>query len=283
MCTPKVSSSESTRRPGPRTCGGFEGSYGHEEQDARTYAGWGIDYLKYDWCSASRIWKDEDMPAVYQKMAEALRKAGRPIVFSLCQYGRNNVQEWGPTVSGNLWRTTMDIRDQWESMANIGFSQSDLAPFAGPGHWNDPDMLEIGNGRMTPAEYRTHFTLWSMLAAPLIAGNDVRSMAPEIRDILINREVIAIDQDGLGTAAQRISKDGDAEVWARPLSGGAHAVALFNRSGEDREISVTWNDLKLSGRMRVRDLWAHKDMNRIDGRFAVTVPSHGVVLIRLAN
>jgi alpha-galactosidase len=211
------------------------------------------------------------MPVVYQKMAEALQKAGRPIVYSLCQYGRYNVQEWGPAVSGHLWRTTMDIRDQWESMANIGFSQSDLAPFAGPGHWNDPDMLEIGNGRMTPAEYRTHFTLWSMLASPLIAGNDIRSMAPEIREILTNREVIAIDQDPLGKAAQRITKDG------------AHAVALFNRGDADREISVTWNHLKLPGSMRVRDLWAREDRGQIDRKFSVTVPPHGVVLLRLAN
>ena len=269
--------------PGPRTCGNFEGSYGHEEQDARAYAAWGIDYLKYDWCSASRIWKDEDMPAAYQKMAEALHKAGRPIVYSLCQYGRYSVQEWGPTVSGNLWRTTMDIRDQWESMANIGFSQSALAASAGPGHWNDPDMLEIGNGGMTPAEYRTHFTLWSMLAAPLIAGNDIRQMTPEIREIFLNKEVIAVDQDPLGKAAQQVTKNGEAEVWARPLSGDAFAVALFNRGASDAPVSFRWTDLKLSGKLRVRDLWAHKNVEESDNGFGATVPSHGVVLVRLSR
>jgi len=269
--------------PGPRTCAGFEGSYGHEEQDARTWAQWGIDYLKYDWCSASRIWKDEDMPAAYQKMAEAIRKAGRPVVYSLCQYGRFNVQEWGPTVMGNLWRTTGDIRDQWESMANIGFSQGDLAPFGGPGHWNDPDMLEIGNGRMTPTEYRTHFSLWAMLAAPLIAGNDLRGMGPETREILLNKEAIAIDQDPLGKPAQRVTKEGETEVWARPLANRAFAVALFNRGESEARVEVKWPDLKLTGRMRVRDLWAHKDIGARSGGFSANVAAHGVMLIRISQ
>jgi alpha-galactosidase len=269
--------------PGPRTCGGYEGSYGHEEQDAKTYAKWGIDYLKYDWCSASRIWKDEDMPAAYQKMGEAIRVAGRPIVFSLCQYGRYKVQEWGPTVSGNLWRTTGDIRDAWDSMANIGFSQSDVAATAGPGHWNDPDMLEVGNGRMSTTEYITHFSLWAMLASPLIAGNDIRSMTPEIRDILTNKEVIAIDQDTLGKAARRVSKDGDTEIWLRPLSDGAHAVALFNRGAADAHVDIKWETLELPAKPRVRDLWAHKDLEYKPSSFAATVPSHGLVLIRLSD
>ena len=269
--------------PGPRTCGGYEGSYGHEEQDARTYAQWGIDYLKYDWCSASRIWKDEDMPAVYQKMGEAIRSAGRPIVYSLCQYGRYKVQEWGPTVAGNLWRTTGDIRDAWDSMANIGFSQSDLSPHAGPGQWNDPDMLEVGNGRMSTREYITHFSLWAMLAAPLIAGNDIRSMPSEIRDILTNKEVIAIDQDKLGKAARQISRNGETEIWLRPLSGGAYAVGLFNRGAADERIEIKWEELELPSRPRVRDLWAHKDLGVTPGGFGATVPSHGVALIRVSE
>ena len=155
------------------------------------------------------------MHAVYQRMGDALRKTGRPIVFSLCQYGRNHVEEWGPKVSGNLWRTTGDIRDQWQSMERIGFSQSELAPYAGPGHWNDPDMLEIGNGGMTPTEYRSHMSLWAMLAAPLIAGNDIRSMTPDIKDILMNRDVIAVDQDKLGQAAVRLWQDADKEAWVQ--------------------------------------------------------------------
>jgi alpha-galactosidase len=267
--------------PGPTTCGGYIGSYGHEEQDAKTWASWGIDYLKYDWCSASRVWKDEDMPAVYQRMGEALHKTGRPIVFSLCQYGRLKVQEWGPSVSGNLWRTTGDIRDQWTSMANIGFAQGDLAPFAGPGHWNDPDMLEVGNGAMTAVEYRTHFSLWAMLAAPLIAGNDLRSMTPEIREILTNQDVIAVDQDKLGKEAQRLAKDGDTEVWSRPLEKGAYAVALFNRGADAAPVSVKWADLKVTGKPHVRDLWEHKDVGATADGYTATVPSHGVVMLRV--
>ena len=223
------------------------------------------------------------MPAAYQKMGEAIRAAGRPIVYSLCQYGRYKVQEWGPTVSGNLWRTTGDIRDAWDSMANIGFSQSELSAHAGPGQWNDPDMLEIGNGRMSTTEYTTHFSLWAMLAAPLIAGNDIRSMTPEIRDILTNKEVIAIDQDKLGKAARRISKDGETEIWLRPLSGGAYAVGLFNRGTADAHLEIKWEALELPGKPRVRDLWAHKELGVKPGGFGATVPSHGVVLIRVSD
>ena len=201
--------------PGPFTCGGYEGSYRHEVQDARTYAGWGIDYLKYDWCSAGRIYTKKDLQAVYQRMGEALESCGRPIVFSLCEYGMGDVWAWAPKVSGNLWRTTGDIQDNWKSMSNIGFNQGRLAPYAGPGHWNDPDMLEVGNGGMNADEYRTHFSLWCMLAAPLMAGNDLRGMSQETRAILTNREVIAIDQDGLGKEAALISAVGGVEACGR--------------------------------------------------------------------
>ena len=215
--------------PGPNTCAGYEGSYGHEEQDARTYARWGIDYLKYDWCGARNIYRDEEMQAVYQKMGDALAKSGRAIVFSLCQYGRNEVWRWGPEVGGNLWRTTGDIRDTWDSMSKIGFDQDRLASWAGPGHWNDPDMLEIGNGGMTDTEDRTHMSLWAILAAPLLAGNDLSNMPKTTLEILTNREVIAVDQDALGKQGRRIWQSGETEVWVRDLSGGAEAVAVFNR------------------------------------------------------
>lgn len=269
--------------PGPRTCGGFEGSYGHEEIDAKTWADWGIDYLKYDWCSASRIWKDGDMNAAYQKMAEAIRKTGRPIVFSLCQYGRANVQQWGPNVSGNLWRTTGDIRDQWQSMDRIGFSQGELAAYAAPGRWNDPDMLEVGNGGMTPIEYRTHFSLWALLAAPLIAGNDLRSMTPETKEILTNKEVIAVDQDKLGKGGYAVSKKGTVEVWAKPLDHGAFAVGLFNRGEAEADASVKWEELKLNGKLKVRDLWAHADRGSVADGFSAKVAPHGVVMIRVSK
>ena len=269
--------------PGPRTCAGFEGSYGHEDQDAQVWAAWGIDYLKYDWCSAARVWKDEDMPAVYQKMAEALRKTGRPIVYSICQYGRFKAPEWTAAVGGNLSRTTGDIRDAWDSMAGIGFSQNDLARYAGPGHWNDPDMLEIGNGGMTATEYRTHFTLWSMLAAPLIAGNDLRNMSEEARDILLNTEVVAIDQDVLGQAARPVTKNGETEAWLRPLANGDYAISMFNRGASEARVAIKWRDLELPSHAHIRDLWAHKDLRESAGGFAATVPSHGVSFIRVSQ
>src|SRR5689334_13627693 len=181
--------------PGPKTCGGYEGSFGHEKADAEMYAKWGIDYLKYDWCSASAIYKDTDMQPVYQVMGDALRAAGRPILFSLCQYGREDVWKWGAKVGGNSWRTTGDISDNWKSMSTIGFKQLAIAPYATVGHWNDPDMLEVGNGGMNDDEYRTHMTMWAMLRAPLLAGNDIRSMSDATKAILLNKEVIAIDQD----------------------------------------------------------------------------------------
>ena len=202
--------------PGPLTCGGYEGSYGHEEQDAKTFAGWGVDYLKYDWCSASRIYGSADLRPVYQKMGKALEHCGRPIIFSLCEYGSGDVWTWGPRVGGNLWRTTGDIQDNWSSMSKIGFDQGRLASFAGPGHWNDPDMLEIGNGGMSATEYRTHFSLWCMLAAPLMAGNDLRTMSAETREILTNQEAIAVDQDVLGRQAVRLLEKAGIEVWVKP-------------------------------------------------------------------
>ena len=267
--------------PGTKTCAGYEGSYGHEEQDAKTWAAWGIDYMKYDWCSAGRIYKDDEMQAVYQKMGDALRAAGRPIVYSLCQYGRADVWKWGPDVSGNLWRTTGDIRDSWDSMSKIGFAQNDLAKWAGPGHWNDPDMLEIGNGGMTATEYRTHMSLWSLLSSPLLAGNDLRGEKPEILAILTNPEVIAIDQDKAGKQGTRLSANGDQEIWTKDLADGGKAIGLFNRGGDAANMKLKWSDAGISGKPRVRDLWSRKD-TPVDGReYSTAVPSHGVVLLRV--
>jgi len=266
--------------PGPNTCAGYEGSYGHEMDDARTYAAWGIDYLKYDWCGARNLYTDDEMQAVYQKMGDALAASGRPIVFSLCQYGRADVWKWGPEVGGNLWRTTGDIRDAWDSMARIGFNQNDLAAYASPGHFNDPDMLEIGNGGMTDEEYRTHMSLWSILAAPLLAGNDLRSMTPAIHEILTNREVIAIDQDPAGHQGHRASQNGEQEVWIRPLADGSSAVALFNRAAAEAKIAVNWADLGLPAQPHVRDLWRHQDVTA-GAEYTASVPAHGVVLLRV--
>jgi alpha-galactosidase len=270
--------------PGPKTCAGFEGSYQHEAQDAKTWAAWGIDYLKYDWCSASKVYQPSDMPAVYKKMSDALKATGRPIVFSLCQYGLQDVWKWGASAGGNLWRTTGDIQDTWEKMAAIGFDkQTGLGQYAGPGHWNDPDMLEIGNGGMTRPEYVTHMSLWAMLAAPLLAGNDIRSMSDNTRDILTNKEVIAVDQDPLGQQGRLISKEGATEVWAKQLENGDLAVALFNRGGVMTGVAVYWAILGLNGKHKVRDLWRHESLGAMRDGYSADVQQHGVVMLRIAR
>jgi alpha-galactosidase len=270
--------------PGPKTCAQFEGSFGHEEQDAKTWAAWGFDYLKYDWCSASQVYDVKSLPAVYEKMGKALLKSGRPIVYSLCEYGWQEVGEFGANVGGNLWRTTGDIRDQWQSMVHIGFElQPGLEQSARPGHWNDPDMLEIGNGGMTDEEYRTHMSLWCLLAAPLLAGNDLRDMKKEIMDILMNKEVIAVDQDPKGVQGVRVAKDGDREVWEKPLYDGSHAVGLFNLGKDSAMVTANFSDLKLTGSHAVRDLWAHADKGKVKDKFEAMVPSHGVVLVKIAK
>ncbi|HMF74874.1 MAG TPA: glycoside hydrolase family 27 protein [Bryobacteraceae bacterium] len=268
--------------PGPKTCADYEGSFKHEEQDAKTFASWGIDYLKYDWCSASLVYDYHSMQAAYAKMGQALLDVGRPIVYGLCQYGLLKSEEWAPAVGGNLWRTTGDISDNWESMSHIGFDQqADMAPYAGPGHWNDPDMLEVGNGGMSDVEYRTHMSLWSLLAAPLLAGNDLRSVPPGVMEILTNKEVIAIDQDRLGKQARRVSKDGDNEVWARPLSDGSYAIGLFNRGTASAKVAVRWKDAGFSGAGAVRDLWAHANLGSSVDTYSADVAPHGVVLLKV--
>jgi alpha-galactosidase len=273
--------------PGPKTCAQYVASFEHEAQDAKMFAAWGVDYLKYDWCSASQVYTD-DMPTMaraYAKMGQALLDSGRPIVYSLCQYGLHEVGEWGKGVGGNLWRTTGDISDNWNSMSRIGF---DLQPgrekYAGPGHWNDPDMLEIGNGGMTDDEYRTHMSLWCILASPLLAGNDIPHMSAETKAILLNKEVIAVDQDALGKQGVRVSKDGDLEVWAKPLADGSYAVGLFNRGAATAKVTATWNGIGMApGSHAVRDLWKHQDAGTAVDSYSAEVPPHGVVLVKVAK
>jgi alpha-galactosidase len=268
--------------PGPRTCGGYPGSYGHEKQDADTFAAWGIDYLKYDWCSAGGIYKNDQLQPVYQKMGAALEATGRPIVFSLCEYGMGHVETWGPSVGGNLWRTTGDIRDEWSSMIDNAHRQIATAAYAGPGHWNDPDMLEIGNGHMTNVEYRTHMSLWSLLAAPLLAGNDIRDMSQATKDILMNREVIAIDQDPLGKQATRIAQSGQTETWLKPLADGGVAVGVINLGAGPTTVTVNGAKLGLpSAPARARNLWTHHEVTFAHGAYSETVPSHGTLLLRI--
>ena len=268
--------------PGTRTCAEYPGSYGFEQQDARTFAAWGIDYLKYDWCGAKMIFADHDVQGVYQKMGDALLMTGRPIVYSLCEYGKMDVASWGTKVGGNLWRTTGDISDTWSSMiANIE-KQAATATYAGPGHWNDPDMLEIGNGHMTDEEYRTHMTLWAITAAPLLAGNDIRNMSPAIRQILLNREVIAVDQDVLGKQATPV-RNGDLETWVKPLADGSTAVAIVNLGAGEVAASVKESDLGLAnGVASARDLWAHSNETFHDGVFTTKIASHAALMLRVS-
>ena len=274
--------------PGPKTCAGYEGSYGHEAQDARTYAAWGIDYLKYDLCSLSQpmiasgsLDKAQAIElAAYRKMRDALKATGRPIVYSLCQYGFYQVWRWGGSVGGNLWRTTGDITDTFPRMIQIGLSQAGLSKYARPGQWNDPDMLEVGNGGMSGLEYRTHMSLWALLAAPLLAGNDLTKMTPETLSILTNREVIAIDQDPAGRQGDRVTAEGPLEVWAKPLAGGAKAVGMFNLSDQPAWVSADFAKVGFKGPVKTRDVWAGKDLGKLK-TYRVQIPAHGVVLLRL--
>ncbi len=264
--------------PGPKTCAGYEGSFGHEEQDAQTYAAWGVDYLKYDWCSA----KGEQIP-VYKKMHDALIRAGRPIVYSLCQYGRERVWAWGASVGGNLWRTTGDITDDYDRMVVIGFGQNGLERFAGPGHWNDPDMLEVGNGKMSDNEYRTHMSQWCLLAAPLLSGNDLSTMSPATLAILTNSEVIDVDQDAAGIQGHRVSEEGPLQVWMKPLADGSKAVGLFNLGTSNMAITVYFREIGVGESASVRDLWDRKDLGTFQSSFTATVARHGVVFIKVKN
>ncbi len=262
---------------GRQTCQRRPGTYGSEEIDARTFAEWGVDYVKEDWCNSEGL----DGPTQYAKFRDALAKAGRPIVFSICEWGSNRPWEWGPR-TGNLWRTTGDIGDRWASMIALLDLNAQYALAASPGAWNDPDMLEVGNGGMTEDEYRAHFSLWALMAAPLMAGNDVRTMPAATRDILLNKEVVAVDQDSLGLQGMLVQEPApDLQVWAKPLSDGSRAVVLFNRSTLQTVITASWRALGIRGPARVRDLWAHADLGTFPGRFMATVPAHGVVMVRV--
>lgn len=303
--------------PGPGTCAGAPASYQHEAQDAQMFASWGVDFLKYDLCSfrgimakeagahvsdlaqartrlsfaaimaqepGSVVKKSDDiMKAAYEKMHRALLATGRPMVFNMCQYGYAKVWEWGPQVGGNMWRTSGDISDNYDRMAEIGFGEAGLARWAGPGHWNDPDSLEVGNGAMTADESRSNFSLWAILAAPLIAGNDLANMTPEVKDILLNREVIAVDQDPLGKQGDRAYQAGPLEVWTKPLSGGDLAVGLFNGLESSTEMTLKLSDAGWHGTAAARDLWAHRDIGEIHDSYTVMVPGHGVVMLRLSK
>jgi alpha-galactosidase len=361
--------------PGPLTCAGAVASYQHEDQDAATYAGWGMDYLKYDWCSYASIadilredqyaellsadeagelkslaledavlgmrkykhdpslllipasdaltqieaksagWSRDQIvarmkeidariaalhaeagkadpakaasieldiyKAPYLKMRSSLDKVNRDIVFSFCQYGMGKVWEWGAAAGGNLWRTTGDIGPTWKSVEDHGFNQNGLEQWAGPGHWNDPDMLEVGNGNLTADENYTHVTLWCMLSAPLLIGCDMPKMSPFIVSLFSNDEVLAVNQDALGRQGWRAKQDGQTEVWMKPLAGGGLAVAFFNRGDSPASVSVQWSDLKLAGPQSLRDLWRQKEIGVQQTGYSLNVAAHGAELFKL--
>ncbi|MCX6306549.1 MAG: putative Ig domain-containing protein [Bacteroidetes bacterium] len=281
--------------PGPRTCGGYEGSFGFEAKDAMNYASWGIDYLKYDWCSYGNTSPEpepEQLKKPYKEMRHALRKANRDIHYSLCQYGMGDVWTWGAEVDGNSWRTTGDIEDTWESLSSIGFSQSKCSPSSAPGRWNDPDMLVVGYvgwgpalhyTRLTPGEQYTHITLWSLLAAPLLIGCDLEQLDPFTLNLLTNDEVLAVNQDPLGKQAIQLYKSDEYEVWARDLEDGSMAVGLFNKTEKPLNIPVEMKSLKIEGKWSMRDVWSQCDLGKVRGHFEMKTRPHGARMVVLSK
>lgn len=271
---------------GRKTCAGRPGGYMYEEIDAKTYASWGVDYLKYDWCSNEGI----DPKAVYPKMSKALATSGRPIVFSMCEWGFNRPWSWAEKV-GHLWRTTGDIVDCWDCKKDWGGmgwvtildAQQGLEKYSGPGHWNDPDMLEVGNGGMKQNEYIAHFSFWCLLDAPLMAGNDLRSMNDETKSILLNKEAIAVNQDPLGIQGSKKNDDGDFEIYSKPLSNGDVAVILFNRNGDPGEFEVNWAKLGITGKYQIRDLWKHENIGAVSQNQKITIGGHSVLFFRIGT
>jgi alpha-galactosidase len=281
--------------PGPHTCENYAGSWQHEAQDAATYARWGVDFLKYDWCSYDEVAKDRSLPELkkpYVLMREALAHAGRDIVYSLCQYGYGAVWNWGAEVGGNMWRTSGDLLDNWSNLQSVGFRQAGRESGTRPGHWNDPDMLVVGTvgwgpdlhaTRLTPNEQMLHLALWALQAAPLFVGADLARIDPFTLALLTNDEVLEVDQDPLGHAASRVWKNERTEVWSRPLADGTIAVGLFNRGLAPATVTARWSDLGLAGRQPIRDLWQRKDLDTRNDSYAALVPRHGVVLVKIGR
>ena len=282
--------------PGPRTCGGYLGSWQHEEQDAKTYGDWGIDYLKYDWCSYSEVTaKDptlDDMKKPYQVMRSALDKIPRDIMFSFCQYGMGDVWKWGAEVGGNSWRSTGDINDSWGSMAGIGFSQVADGPYAQPGHFNDPDMLVVGkvgwgdsqrNSRLSPDEQYTHISLWSLLSAPLLIGCDMGHLDRFTLGLLTNDEVLDIDQDALGKEASPVFKNDNIQVWVKDLADGGKAIGIFNTSDTYQAYTLNRNENGLSGYTKIRDVWQQRYIISSGAAYSTKIAPHGVLLIRMSK
>ena len=287
---------------GNKTCGGRPGSRGHEYQDATTYAQWGVDYLKYDWCATEGL-KAE---GAYTTMRDALAHAGHPVVFSMCEWGTAKPWLWASNV-GHLWRTTGDIFNCWDCLQDNGGDwkaygvmrildmQDGLRQYAGPGHWNDPDMMEVGNGKLTPNEDRAHFAMWCMLAAPLIAGNDLRQMSPQTSSVLTNKDVIAVDQDPLGVQGFRLAAKDSVETWVKPLAEGDWALCFLNRGRKPQSVAFDWKTQPIHDdvakrdlaadhtRYKIRNLWTGRAAGTTAKPFRAEVPGHDVVMIRLSK
>ncbi len=278
---------------GSKTCQGRPGGRGYQFQDARQYAAWGVDYLKYDWCYD----EGQKAEAAYKTMSDALKECGRPIVFSICEWGESKPWTWAKGV-GHLWRTTPDIRNLYNAeinwgglgIVNIIDRQADLWKYAGPGHWNDPDMLEVGNPGLTHDENVTHFSMWALLAAPLMAGNDLRSMDNEVFEILTNKEVLAVNQDSLGNQAIRFLDMGDHEVWVKHLANNELAVCFMNRSEVEWDLEYDWKRINIyhlgaiyfsKQNYSIRDLWKHKDIGNTNEVLKEKIPAHGLIMLRL--
>ncbi len=281
--------------PGPLTCGKYTASYKHELQDLRTFAKWGVDYLKYDLCSYRKLIPDYSRPNVikpYKLMGDIMKQVTeRDIVYSICEYGLADVWEWGAEVGGNLWRTTGDIWDDWDRMKMIGFEQTQTTPYAKPGHWNDPDMLVVGwvgwgphlhPSKLTPDEQYTHISQWALLAAPLLIGCDLERLDDFTLNLLTNDEVIAIDQDPLGKQAEQKIVDGDIQVWMRPLADGGYAAGIFNLGSKTENYTLDFAKLGFEGKVKIRDVWRQKDLGE-KSEFEVALPSHGSVLIKISK
>lgn len=270
---------------GTKTCAGRPGTMGHEYQDAKQYAKWGVDYVKEDWCNTL---PGQNSESSYTLFRNALAASGRPIVFSICEWGSTKPWLWAGPV-GNLWRATPDIQDCWDCHKRWGGNgvveildlMNGIESYSGPGHWNDPDMLEVGNGGMTTEEYQAHFSMWALFSAPLMAGTDISNMSKDTRDILLKRDVIAIDQDPLGQQGRRVRKDGDLEVWSKQLADGGRAVVLLNRGATPSTITAEWTDIGYPASLSatVRDLWSGKEASEQRGNYSAQVPSHGVVMV----
>jgi hypothetical protein len=281
--------------PGPSTCGGYAATWEHEQQDVDSFVKWGVDYLKYDWCSYNDIAPDrslDELKKPYLKMRDILLAADRDIVFSMCQYGMGEVWKWGEEVGGNLWRTTGDITDTWESMRDIGFSQAKAAPYGGPGHWNDPDMLVVGwvgwgpslhPSKLTPDEQYTHISLWCLQSAPLLIGCDLERLDEFTLNLLTNDEVLAVDQDPLGKPAVPVIEEEDFQVWVKEMADGSQVAGIFNLGEKSAGYSLDLKTLGYKGRVKIRDLWRQRDLDLFEGKFSCKVPAHGVVLVSLVE